>query len=398
MELSPRIRNLVHSPIGAAHALLDLRVNDQPLLDLSQAAPAYPPAPVVADRIAEAAHDATSSRYAPQPGLPALREAFAADLSTAYASTLDPGEVLITAGCNQAFCVTVSALAEPGDSVILASPFYFNHNMWLQVEGINTRHLPPGSDHLPDPEQADRLVDDTTRAIVLVSPGNPTGVTIPPDRLVAFAELARRRGIALIVDETYRSFRPTRAPAHDLFTDPEWHDTVVSLHSFSKDLAVPGYRVGAVVSGPALQVEALKILDCVAISAPTIGQQACITGLAHAGAWRVEQSNRIADLQHRFEEIMASSPGGFELVTSGAYFGWVRAESHSATATVVRRLVTELDTLVIPGTAFTVDDERLLRFSYANLTPAEITELGLRLDTFDQDPGSDEHAAMSPPR
>ena len=386
MELSPRVRNLVHSPIGAAHALLDLRVNDQPLLDLSRAAPAYPPAPVVSDRIAEAAHEPTSSRYAPQPGLPALREAFAADLSNAYATTVEPDEILITAGCNQAFCVTVSALADPGDSMILSSPFYFNHDMWLQIEGIETRHLPPGDDHLPDPEQADRLIDHTTRAIVLVSPGNPTGVTIPPDRLAAFAELARRRAVALIVDETYRSFRPTRAPAHELFTASEWHDTVISLHSFSKDFAIPGYRIGAVVSGPAVQAEALKILDCVAISASTIGQQACITGLEHAGAWRTQQASRIADLQHRFETIMASRPGGFELITSGAYFGWVRCDSPSDTATILRRLVIELDTLVIPGTAFTPEDERLLRFSFANLTPAEIDELGVRLETFDPEP------------
>ncbi len=386
MELSPRIRHLVHSPIGAAHALLELRVNDQPLLDLSQAAPAYPPAPVVADRIAEAAHEPTSSRYAPQPGLPGLREAFAADLTEAYETPMTADEVLITGGCNQAFCVTVSALTDPGDSVILASPFYFNHDMWLQVEGVEARHLPAEEDHLPDPARAERLIDESTRAIVLVSPGNPTGVTIPPSRLAAFAELARRRGIALIVDETYRTFRPTSAPAHELFSDPEWHDTVISLHSFSKDLAIPGHRIGAVVSGSAVQVEALKILDCVAISASWIGQEACIAGLLHAGDWRAEQSARVADLQRHFESVMQGRPGGFELVASGAYFGWVRFNSDTDTATMLRRLVTETDILVIPGTAFTPDDEHFLRFSFANLIPAEIDELGVRLDAFDPAP------------
>ncbi len=386
MELSPRIRNLVHSPIGEAHALLEFRVNDQPLLDLSQAAPAYPPAPVVADRIAQAAHEPTSSRYAPQPGLPRLRESFAADLTEAYSTPISADEVLITAGCNQAFCVTVSALTDPGDSVVLASPFYFNHDMWLRVEGVEARHLPAGEDHQPDPGRADKLIDHTTRAIVLVSPGNPTGVTIPPSRLAAFAELARRRGVALIIDETYRTFRPTTAPAHELFSDPEWHDTVISLHSFSKDLAIPGHRIGAVVSGPAVQVEALKILDCVAISASWIGQEACIAGLMHAGDWRAEQSARVADLQQRFESVMHRRPGGFELVTSGAYFGWVRADARTDTATMLRRLVIEIDTLVIPGTAFTLEDEHFLRFSFANLTPAEIDELGTRLDAFDPDP------------
>ncbi len=383
MQLTPRIQNLIHSPIGAAHALLALRVNDQPLLDLSQAAPSYPPAPVVADRIAAAAHEPNTSRYAPQPGLPALREAFAADLTAGYGATIDSGEVLITAGCNQAFCITVSAVASAGDSVVLATPFYFNHDMWLRVDGIEPRHLANDADHLPDLDHAASLIDGTTRAIVLVSPSNPTGVTIPPDRIGAFAELARSRGVALILDETYRTFRPDTAPAHSLFADPDWGDTLISLHSFSKDLAIPGYRVGAVVSGRALQVEALKLLDCVAISAPVIGQEACITGLTEAVDWRAEQRLRVADLQARFEAVMADRPGGFELVTSGAYFGWVRSAGAASTETVLRRLVTELDVLVIPGTAFTPDDERFLRFSFANLTPSQIDELGIRLASFE---------------
>ena len=122
------------------------------------------------------------------------------------------------------------------------------------------------------------LLAGSTTAIVLVSPGNPTGITIPPERIVEFAELAKAHDLAFIIDETYRSFRPTETAAHPLFGDPTWRDTVISLHSFSKDLAIPGYRVGAVVAGEPARLEALKILDCVAICAPPIGQIACIAG------------------------------------------------------------------------------------------------------------------------
>ena len=379
MQFSSRITNLIHSPIGAAHALLSQRTNARPLLDLSQAAPGYPPAPVVQERIAAAAREKKTSGYAPQPGLPALREAWAADLSAAYDAPITAADTLITAGCNQAFCVTINALACPGDSVVLAAPYYFNHDMWLRAEGIEPRHLPADQDLLPDPDQAESLIDERTRAVVLVTPGNPTGVTIPPERLAQFATLCRRHNIALIVDETYRSFRATTAPAHGLFSDPGWNETLISLHSFSKDLAIPGYRVGGVVSSPAHQVEALKVLDCIAISAPWIGQEACITGLAVATAWRREQSARVAELQSRFEAVMADEPGGFTLVSAGAYFGWVQARDTVSTAEIIRRLVVDFDTLVIPGTAFTPTDERLLRFSFANLTSAEITELGTRL-------------------
>jgi aspartate/methionine/tyrosine aminotransferase len=379
VHLSPRTTELIHSPIGAAFALVADRTNDRPLLDLSQAAPSFPPAPEVAARIAEVAHEPDGGRYAPQPGLPELREAFAAELSDAYGAPLAAEHVLITAGCNQAFCLVASALASPGDSVVVAAPFYFNHDMWLRVEGIEVRHLQPRGNLLPHPDDLAGLVDERTRALVIVTPGNPTGVTIPPGHIRALAAEARRLGLALIIDETYRNFRAVQTAPHELFGDDDWGDHVVSLHSFSKDLAIPGYRVGAVVGGSELLIEALKLLDCVAISAPRIGQEAALAGLRRAGTWRREQRDRIARLQVQFEEVMAPRPAGFELVAAGAYFGWVRHPGTTSTEEVVRRLVLDHDVLVIPGTAFTVDDEHMLRFSFANLTPAEIDLLPERL-------------------
>ncbi len=380
MHFAPRTSQLVHSPIGAAHALVAQRTNQRPLLDLSQAAPSFPPAPEVAGRISEVAHEPDGGRYAPQPGIPALRDAFAADMTLAYGSALEAGNVLITAGCNQAFCVVVGAIAEPGDSVVLASPFYFNHDMWLKVQGIEVRYLQAQLDGVPDPAALAALTDERTRAVVLVTPGNPTGVTIDPEIIAAFGAESRRLGITLVLDETYRTYRPTKDAPHDQFVDPTWGDHLVSLHSFSKDFAIPGYRVGAVVGGHALVTEALKVLDCVAISAPRIGQEAALAGLLQAGEWRHEQVRRIARLQNRFEAMMSNTPGGFELASAGAYFGWIRHPFGSmSTAEVVRRLVLDHDVLVIPGTAFTPTDERMLRFSFANLTPTQIDELPERL-------------------
>ena len=156
---------------------------------------------------------------------------------------------------------------------------------------------------------------------------------------------------------------------------------MISLHSFSKDLAIPGYRIGAIVGSGPVVVETLKLLDCVAISAPRVAMEAVVTGLTASGTWRQDQVERIAGLQERFETAMADRPGGFELISSGAYFGWVRHPfAEVATDEVVRRLVLDHDVLVIPGTAFTPTDEQMLRFSFANLTEAEIDELPRRLE------------------
>lgn len=388
MRLTSRTLQLTASPIAEAHAWLAHRTSERRLLDLSQAAPSYPTAPEIAAAIAETAHSPTGGRYAPPPGLPELNEAFAAELSADYGAPIPTSHVLPTGGCNQAFCVITATLTQPGDEVIVPVPYYFNHDMWLKLDGVRPVYLQPAGEPgpgnagvlVPDPDRAAALITERTRAIVLVTPANPTGVITPPEVIHAFHRLAVEHDIALIVDETYRNFRGTRAAPHSLFSQAGWADHVISLHSFSKDLAIPGYRVGAIVAGPDVIYEALKLVDCVQISAPRIGQEAVLAGLRRAGAWRREQSDRIAAAQVVFEEVMAGRPGGFELASAGAFFGWVRHPFLDlGTDEVIKRLVLDHDVLAIPGTAFTPTDERWLRFSFANLPPDDLHELGRRL-------------------
>lgn len=202
---------------------------------------------------------------------------------------------------------------------------------------------------------------------------------MPADRIAAFADLARAHDLALIVDETYRTFVPSGEAPHGLFATDDWADTVISLHSFSKEFAIPGHRVGAAVGAPALLDEALKLLDCVAICAPRSGQAAALAGLTHSLEWRAEQVARIAALQADFEAVMADRPGGWELASAGAYFGWVRHPWDCSDQAAVQRLLFELDILAIPGAAFLPGDERMIRMSFANLEPVEIEALGDRL-------------------
>jgi len=384
MRLVDRTLGNIHSPIGEAFALVDERVDDRPLLDLSQAAPSNPAAPAVVDRIVEVAKRPDGGRYCPQAGLPHLRDAFAAELTAAYGAKVDVENVMITAGCNQAFCLTASALAAPGDEIILQKPFYFNHDMWLRLDGITPVHLAPDQHGYPDVKRCRGLISATTRAIVVVSPGNPTGVTVPAELIEQLALLAREHDLMLILDETYRSFRETDDPPHALFSDSSWTDSVVSLHSFSKELAIPGYRVGAAVGHPALLAEMLKLLDCVAICAPRIGQEAAHAGLTEAADWRKAQVNGVAERHGLFVEMMKSKPGGLELISSGAYFGWVRHPFESTlTMDVVRHMLVDLSVLTIPGHAFTGDDEAFIRLSFANLDVNDFDELGARLASLD---------------
>jgi aspartate/methionine/tyrosine aminotransferase len=213
-----------------------------------------------------------------------------------------------------------------------------------------------------------------------VSPGNPSGVTVDPCVIVELAEVARRHDVALVLDETYRGFRDTDEPAHPLFADPDWARTLVSLHSFSKEFAIPGYRVGAVVGSAELNREVMKLLDCVAICAPRIGQEAAWAGLTMATEWRRARALELADKRRWFTEAMDRLPGGFELMSVGAFFGWIRHPfAGRRIEDVVREIVVRCGALVIPGTAFLPDDRRMFRVSLSNADRAALTDFAGRL-------------------
>ncbi|RZS32260.1 aspartate/methionine/tyrosine aminotransferase [Herbihabitans rhizosphaerae] len=315
--------------------------------------------------------------------MPSLRAAYAAEINRDYGGAVTPDNVVITAGCNQAFCLTISALAEPGSEVIVPLPYYFNHDMWLKLNGITPVYLEPDENLVPRAEAIEALVTDRTRAVVLVTPGNPTGITVPPEEIRLFAMAARKRGIALVLDETYRSFRDVDDPAHRLFREPGWLDTVVSLHSFSKELALPGYRVGAVVGSPELNQEIAKLLDCVAVCAPRIGQEAVLAGLRHAREWRIERSRDIASRRSWFRQVMAQRPGGFEALSCGGFFAWIRHPfADRPTAQVVRELAIRFDAIVMPGTAFLPCDHNMIRVSVGNCDRDAVDDLARRLEAF----------------
>uniref|UniRef100_UPI003567A31A aminotransferase class I/II-fold pyridoxal phosphate-dependent enzyme n=1 Tax=Puniceibacterium confluentis TaxID=1958944 RepID=UPI003567A31A len=203
---------------------------DRPLINVSQAAPVDPPPPQMRAAMAAALEDAETHLYGPVLGLPALRAELAAQWSEHYNGPARAEQIAITAGCNQAFAATITALCTEGDEVILPTPWYFNHKMWLDMSGVASVALATGPDLLPDAAAARALITKRTRAISLVSPNNPGGVEYPAETLQAFFELARDTGIKLLVDETYRDFDSRPTPPHTLLSNPDWDDTLIQFY------------------------------------------------------------------------------------------------------------------------------------------------------------------------
>lgn len=369
-------------PIPAARAWAQAyRGAAGPLIDLTQAVPGYPPHPDLLARLGGEAVRVRHAGYGPIEGEADLRAALAAETAGRYGAPIAPGEVLITAGCNLAFVMAMIALAGPGAAVLLPLPWYFNHRMALGMLGIEAVPLPCRAEDgfVPDPDRAAALIGPRVRALVLVSPNNPTGAVYPPAVIAAFAALCRRHGIALVLDETYRDFLPGEAPPHPLFADPDWRRDVVQLYSFSKSYCVPGHRVGAILAGPALRAELLKVADTLQICAPRPAQAALAWAVAALGLWRQANRDLIVARAAAFRRAIAACPG-WRIDAIGAYFAYLRLPEGAPDAVAAAEwLAAERGLLVLPGPFFGPGQERHLRFAFANADAAAIAALPARL-------------------
>lgn len=361
---------------------------DRPLLNLSQAAPTDPPPEPLRAAMAEMLADPACHLYGDVLGLPELRAEIAARWSAAYGGGIAPGDVAVTAGCNMAFCGAMATIAAPGDAVMLVAPWYFNHKMWLDLMGIETVALPCGPHMTPDPEAARARMNPRVKAIVLVTPNNPTGREYEPGVVAAFAEVARAGGAMLVVDETYRDFDGREGRPHDLFRDPDWRDVLVHLYSFSKAFRLTGHRVGALVASPERLAEAEKFFDSAVICPSQLGQRAALWGLRNLGGWVAGERAEILRRRAAVEAAFARLPD-WELAGCGAYFAYARHPFKEDSETVARTLLRERSLLMLPGTMFgpTLAQggdgaaERHLRIAFANADAGGIAELRGRLAT-----------------
>ncbi|GFE51678.1 hypothetical protein So717_34310 [Roseobacter cerasinus] len=361
---------------------------ERPLINVSQAAPVDPPPDALRQAMADVALTCDDAHlYGPVMGLPNLRHSLAAETARIYGGAISGAQIAITSGCNQAFAAAIAALCAEGDEVILPTPWYFNHKMWLDMAGVHSVPLKTDEVLLPDPDAAEALITPRTRAIALVSPNNPAGVEYPTALIRAFFQLAQRHGIKLILDETYRDFHAQDGPPHDLFQDPAWSETLIHLYSFSKAYRLTGHRVGAIGTHEHLLSEVEKFLDTVAICPGQIGQHAALWGMQNLRQWLAGERDEILARRAAIAEGFGPlEKRGWRLLGLGAYFAYVQHPFEMASDDLARHLVREQSILCLPGTMFCPEDDpsgrRHLRIAFANLDRTGIGHLFQRLLSF----------------
>ncbi|WP_456389182.1 aminotransferase [Profundibacter sp.] len=388
--VNPAIAATTPPPVMQARRWLDgvTFSTTKPLINVSQAAPVEAPPKALRQALAEVVLNTPEAHlYGPVLGLPQLRTEVARQWSAAYGGNITDTQVAITSGCNQAFAAAIATLAGAGDEVILPTPWYFNHKMWLDMQGITTRPLPCGTDMLPDPDHAASLITPRTRAIVLVTPNNPTGAEYPAELLRRFYDLAQSHGLALIVDETYRDFDARSDAPHDLFTDPHWSDTLIQLYSFSKAYRLTGHRVGTMVASTSRLAEVEKFLDTVAICPNQLGQHAALWGMQNLSQWLAGERDEILKRRAAIKaDFPALAKNGWKLLGCGAYFAYMEHPFEMPSNELAKQLVRQSAVLALPGTMFVPAEDasgaRQLRIAFANIDSTGIATLYQRLAGF----------------
>ena len=207
---------------------------------------------------------------------------------------------------------------------------------------------------------------------------------LPDEQHQRLKALAKSRGIALIIDETYRDFDARPGAPHDLFADPDWGDTLIHLYSFSKAYRLTGHRVGAMVTGSARLAEVEKFLDTVTICPNQLGQVAALWGMRNLSQWLAGERAEILDRRAAIHDNMPKlQDAGWRLMGCGAYFAYLQHPFALPSDELARKLVCDAGILLLPGTMFQPEGStagaQQMRVAFANVDRPRIGVLFDRL-------------------
>lgn len=289
--------------------------------------------------------------YSPSGGIPELREAFSSYYET-HGIRLSPAEILITTGGSEAILFAIAAVTDPGDQVVIPEPLYANYVGFSRLLGVDVVPVTcPAEDgyHLPGLDALERVLTSRTRAILLCNPGNPTGTVYDDAEIEWVTDLARRRGLFLIVDEVYREFCYDGRKHRSVLTLPGLDDRVILVDSISKRFSACGARIGCLATRNTEVFETCMKFAQARLSPPGLGQIAAVPALGlpadyYAGFVREFESRRdlVLNMLGAVPSIRCRKPRGAFYVMAGlpvddaeSYVRWLLTEYQKDGETVM---------------------------------------------------------------
>jgi aspartate/methionine/tyrosine aminotransferase len=345
-------------------------------ISLGQGVVSYGPPPEATGAIATFLSNPNLHKYQDVQGIPELRAKIVHKLATENQIQLEGDhQVVVTAGSNMGFINALLAITQPNDEIILQTPYYFNHEMAIAMAGCTAVLVPTDANYQLQVEAISAAVTERTRAIVTISPNNPTGVVYRVEALKAVNQLCQERGIYHISDEAYEYFTYDGvehiSPAR---FDPGCENTI-SLFSLSKAYGFASWRIGYMAIPTHLLGSIQKIQDTILICPPVVSQYAALGALAAGRAYCVERLGAIATIrQSVLEAVNLLQDFCTVPKAEGAFYVLLNLNTQISAMTLTERLIREHGVAVIPGTTFGMDRGCYLRVAYAALEQATVRE------------------------
>ena len=353
-------------PVSRIREVMELAWADPEAIHLEVGEPDFP----TPEHVVEAAHEAARiglTRYAPNAVLPELREALADKVARRNGYRARPEQIIVTQGGIQALYLTLRALLEPGDEVLLPDPAWPNYRMIAHLLGARVLSYPlvAGGGFLPRPEDLERLATPRTRAILVNSPSNPLGTVVPGDLMEGLLAFARRRGLWLVSDEVYDEivFDGAFVSAGSL-AEPD--ERLVSVYSFSKVYAMTGWRVGYLVSPPDLARLLTGMQEPIVSCVNTPAQMAALAAVTGPQGLVREMSDSYRARRDEVLGVLDGSglPSGRP---TGAFYVWADvSEAGVPSMDLAKSLIEREHVAVAPGSAFGELGEGYVRLSLAS--------------------------------
>ena len=345
-------------------------------ISLGQGVVFYPPPPQALETMHSGLQQMHVHKYGATQGLHELRYQLAEKLQRENRIDIDnPARILVTAGSNMGFYYALLAITNPGDEIILLLPYYFNHEMAINMLGCRPLLVACTDSYQIDLDALRRAISPQTRAIVTISPNNPTGVVYAAETLCAVNDLCRNHGIYHISDEAYEYFTYDGAVHFSPASLAQAQAHTISVFSLSKAYGFASWRIGYLALPPQLSDVLDKIQDTILICAPLVCQYAALGALQAGSAYcrlHIGQiaANRRTMLSHLEALDSLIDPPHAE----GAFYILLRVHIGLSSLEVAQRLIREHGVAVIPGSAFGMDQGCYLRIAYGALEQHSATE------------------------
>jgi len=280
---------------------------------------------------------------------------------------------MVTAGGNLAFMHAIMAVTQPGDEIILPVPFYFNYEMAVQMAGCRVVSIPTDGRYQLSVDAIRAAITERTRAVVTISPNNPTGAVYAESALRDVNRLCAEQRVYHITDEVYEYFHygPTRHVSPASF--PGASDHTISIYSLSKAYGFAGWRVGYFVYPDHLETAILKSQDTLLVCATVIAQ---VAAAAAVGIGRSYSAPYIAELREVRRLVLEASSARWSRLRgqTARFYCLVKVNRPLDQMQLAERLIREYRVGVMPGSAFGMSKECYFRVAFGALQKATVAE------------------------